>query len=80
MKPSAKCDHKRWVYPKPIFSDWTGEYEPQEPYQVFTTEDIDVGRFHCTQCGEVGYYTGLWRDFWEQGIPCPGSEGIDRGK
>lgn len=34
---------------------------------VSTTEDIDTGRFRCTQCGEVMYYTGLWRQHWEGG-------------
>jgi hypothetical protein len=41
-------------------------------------EGKDIGRFRCTQCGEVFYYTGLWRDFYEKGIPCPGSEGVQR--
>ena len=40
-----------WVYPEP-----RGSYE-----------DIDVGRYRCTQCGEVFYYTGLWREHWEGG-------------
>ena len=43
-----------------------------------TTEDIDTGRFRCTQCGLVMYYTGLWKNFYEKGIPCPGSESIKR--
>jgi hypothetical protein len=43
-----------------------------------TYEDIDVGRFRCTQCGEVGYYTGQWRDFFEKGIPCLGSDRVQR--
>lgn len=34
---------------------------------VPTTEDIDTGRYRCTQCGEVMYYTGLWREHWEDG-------------
>jgi hypothetical protein len=43
-----------------------------------TNEDLDIGRFRCTQCGEIGYYTGLWRDFYEEGIPCPGSNKVER--
>ncbi len=53
----------------------TQEYSTRE---VHWTKDIDVGRFKCTHCGEVMYYTGLWRDFWEKGIPCPGSDRIKR--
>lgn len=43
-----------------------------------TQPDVDLGRFRCTQCCEYGYYTGFWRDFWEKGIPCPGSENLIR--
>lgn len=38
-----------------------------------TMEDIDTGRMRCTMCGEIEYYTGAWKDFWEKGIPCLGS-------
>lgn len=33
---------------------------------VSTYEDIDIGRYRCTQCGEVFYYTGLWKKHWEE--------------
>lgn len=41
-------------------------------------EDIDTGRFRCTLCGEVMYYTGQWRKFYEEGIPCAGSDRVQR--
>ncbi|MGA0610053.1 hypothetical protein [Caldimonas sp. KR1-144] len=41
-------------------------------------EDLDTGRFRCTLCDEVGYYTGLWKRFFEEGVPCPGSDRIKR--
>ena len=72
------CTHTRWVYDPPYEDDWTGEWITPEPRQVSTSVDIDIGRFRCAQCGEVGYYTGLWRDFHENGIPCPGSDGVRR--
>jgi hypothetical protein len=31
------------------------------------TEDIDTGRYRCTRCGEVMYYTGSWRAIHEGG-------------
>ena len=63
------CDHMKWVYPEPVLDDYAyGEvWIHPEPYQVSTTEDIDVGRYKCTQCGHVMYYTGLWREHWEGG-------------
>lgn len=73
------CDHEKWVYPtEPVRNDFTGEYETPDPYKVSTQEDVDVGRFRCTQCGLVGYYTGLWKAYYEHGIPCPGSQGVSR--
>ncbi len=71
-----QCDHLRWVYPPPVENDWTGEMEDQPAYQVSTNEDLDTGRFRCTRCGEIGYYTGLWKAFYEKGIPCSGSDRI----
>lgn len=74
------CTHRtgRWVWCEP--DGW----EHEEPYQAWdeqwTYEDLDVGRFRCTQCGEIGYYTGRWKDYYEKGIPCPGSEGVARVK
>ena len=63
------CDHQRWVYPEPYLNDYSfcEEWITPPPYQVSTTEDIDTGRYRCTQCGKVMYYTGLWREHWEGG-------------
>ena len=47
------CDHRatRWV--DGGTDDWTGErFDPVEQ-SYSTCEDIDVGRFRCTQCGKV---------------------------
>lgn len=53
----------------------TGEVEREWEEQTQSLyEDIDVGRFRCTRCGEVGYYTGSWKKFFETGEPCPGSD------
>lgn len=71
------CDHFEWVYGPPELNDWTGEYEDRV-YERSTYEDISRGRFRCTQCGHIGYYTGLWKKYYEEGIPCPGSEGVKR--
>ena len=72
------CEHKKWVYPPDAMNDWTGEMERQEPYEVFSQVDISIGAFKCTQCGEVGYCTGLWRKYYEEGTPCFGSENVSR--
>ena len=63
------CTHERdtstWVPEEEHF------YGVDEAHWVYGTEstyeDIDVGRFRCTQCGKVFYYTGLWRQHWEGG-------------
>ena len=43
-----------------------------------TMEDLSIGRMRCTQCGEIGYYTGGWKRFYEEGAPCSGSETVTR--
>ena len=70
------CDHRatRWV--DGGTDDWTGERLDPVEQTYSTCEDIDTGRFRCRQCGKVMYYTGLWRDFWEKGVPCAGSERV----
>jgi hypothetical protein len=73
----VSCTHEKqqstWV---PEHEDDFGGIEPGHWHYetVGTSEDIDIGRFRCTQCGAVGYYTGLWRAFHEEGKPCVGSE------
>lgn len=75
--PAAACDHREWIYPRGYEDDW-GEWVQPEPYTRSLYEDIDIGRFKCTRCGHIGYYTGLWRDYFEKGIPCPGSDRVKR--
>jgi len=62
-----------------VMDDWTGETTIEWVERIeHTTVDLDVGRFQCTQCKLVMYYTGSWRKFYEEGISCPGSEGVKR--
>lgn len=75
---SSTCQHKRWRSEPGGTDDWTGETLPDYWWEEYTYEDLDLSRFRCTQCGEVGYYTGLWRDYHEKGIPCSGSDRVPR--
>lgn len=72
------CDHNEWVYPPPAENSWTGEMEDQEPYKRSVQDDISVGAFKCRRCGEIGYYTGLWKSYYEYGVECSGSKGVSR--
>ena len=70
------CDHyhqrERWVT---RIDDWTGEETSEWEYTTESAQvDIGIGAFRCTICGEVGYYTGSWRRYYENGEPCFGSE------
>lgn len=55
--------------------DW--RIEPQGQWVLVPGKslfvDISIGAFKCVRCGTVGYYTGLWRAYHEEGIPCLGS-------
>lgn len=68
------CTHRRGRWESGGVDDWSGDALPDVYIEDSTTEDIDTGRFRCTQCGLVMYYTGLWKDFWEKSAPCPGSD------
>lgn len=65
------CTHRtpeHWVWQDVEVSPWGDTEQQLVPVgNESTYEDLDVGRFRCTQCGEVGYYTGLWRAYHEQG-------------
>lgn len=74
----SQCTHKKWVWPPMHKDKWTGELEQGSAYLVSAQEHLDAGRFKCSVCGEVGYYTGQWKDYFLFGIPCPGSEGVPR--
>ena len=74
-----KCTHTRSVtVDNSYVDDWTGEkvysYEYEERY---TYEDIDLHRYRCTQCGEIGYYSGRARDYYEKGIKSKGIKGLE---
>lgn len=72
-----KPEHWEWV---DEYDDYTGQ-TGQRMCRVggeSTDEDLDIGRFRCTQCGRIGYYTGQWKRFYEEGIPCVGSDNIRR--
>lgn len=76
--PPQTCSHTTWVTPPPDEHFITGELISTAPFQVNTYEDCGRGRYRCTQCSELGYYTGLWLRYYEDGIPCAGSDGEPR--
>lgn len=66
-----KCTHSEKI------QVWERDYnydndEESSGYWVWedraTYVDIDTHRYKCTQCGEVMYYSGRARDFYEKGI------------
>lgn len=72
------CNHLYPVYPIPYEDSWTGEMIHPEAENRYSYEDISVGAFRCTQCNHIGYYTGLWKAYYEYGVPCPGSTDVPR--
>lgn len=74
-----KCTHwERTECFELVYDDYTGESEHQwvtreECLQV----DIDIHRFKCTACGEIGYYSGAARRFYEEGERSPGIKGLE---
>lgn len=68
---SCNCTTSSWEY---SHDDWETGEPVYELVKRYATVDLDVGRYKCTICGEIGYYTGHWKKYFEEGIPCPGVE------
>ena len=78
-----KCTHKKWVEGRweEWYDDWSDEShrEWHEGYHEDTVEDIDTHRMRCTQCGEISYYSGAAREYYEEGkTEHRGILGLDR--
>lgn len=64
----STCTHTRqappyWHEEEDDWGNKVGEWR-EGPIES-TTKDLGTGRYQCTQCGEVMYYTGRWRDLYE---------------
>lgn len=73
------CEHKTGRYENVFqYRDWDGNdvYERQWVERSLM-EDIDLHRMKCSRCGEVGYYSGAARDFYEKGVRKPGVDGLE---
>lgn len=75
-----KCSHKKTVYVKEFVGyDWNGDEEYFDvPRQEDSFEDIDLHRYKCTRCGEVGYYSTPARMFYENNVNSPGIKGLTK--
>lgn len=63
-------EYDDWYDPPLDLSHW--EYNRTRDL----TTDIDLHRFKCTRCGEIGYYSGAARQFYENGVCTPGIIGL----
>ena len=67
------CKHQTLVEIKTTtYNVYVGEYETDyEWVWKSTEEDIDLHRYKCTQCGEIGYYSGAAENYYTKGIKNP---------
>lgn len=51
------------------YDDWSGEtsYEWEDHHTSYLV-DIDTHRYKCTHCGEVMYYSGAAKEYYETGV------------
>lgn len=61
-------DTSRWVEDDDWYPSHGGSTGHWEYDSVSTTVDIDLHRYKCTQCGEVMYYSGAAREYYETGV------------
>lgn len=63
------CSHSRtkqtWATTNCFGEETEGEWESET---VSTTVDLDLHRYKCTQCGEVMYYSGAAKEYYETGV------------
>ena len=72
------CEHVRYETIDNGYEDWDGDWhEDWRMVPVSTTVDVDLHRYKCTQCGEMFYYSGRARDYYEKGKRSPGIEGLE---
>ena len=66
------CNHQRdtsrWVEDDDWYPSHGGSTGYWEYDSVSTTVDLDTHRYKCTQCGEVMYYSGAAREYYETGV------------
>jgi hypothetical protein len=63
------CSHaktkQKWVTTDYWGEETEGEWESET---VSTTVDLDLHRYKCTQCGQVMYYSGAAKEYYETGV------------
>jgi hypothetical protein len=73
------CKHERttsrWVTVDYFGEETDGEWEYTTES---TTVDIDLHRYKCTQCGEIMYYSGRARQYYEDGVKFDWIKGLDK--
>lgn len=63
------CDHRVYFWETSSYEDWNGDIQEENKFMSeMTFEDLDLHRYHCTQCKEIFYYSGAARAYYEDGI------------
>ena len=67
------CKHQRLVEVKiPVYNHYTGDESIDIDWKWEDTfKDIDLHRYKCTICGEIGYYSSAAENYYTKGIKNP---------
>ncbi len=67
------CKHQKLIEKRiPFYNDFTGDESIDVIWEWEDTfKDIDLHRYKCTQCGEIGYYSGAAKDYYTKGTENP---------
>lgn len=75
------CDHMIRLPDRYVVTEnyWTGEEEGEWEYNRTESafSDIDLHRMKCSKCGQVEYYSGAARKYYENGVRSPGIKGLE---
>lgn len=73
------CNHYETVS---HFEEWENEFtgvtvSEWKSEEVSLQVDIDLHRFQCTRCLQIGYYSSAARAYYTEGTRSPGIEGLE---
>lgn len=76
---SRRCEHTKVERRSYTWTDnWGEEHNEVSREEYPDTEDIDLHRYRCRQCGRVYYYSFFAMQYFEKGETCgiPGLRGL----
>jgi hypothetical protein len=76
----SNCDHTSYRMVPNRMKDYAFDPDSEPDYveeSYSTYEDIDLHRAKCSMCGDILYYSGAAKNYYENGVRTPGIIGLE---